>query len=228
MNALGVMAVSCLVGVGAFAVGFVSTGTEADRPVSPVLRDVARLTQSIDRLASENAKLREEVERLADRPMAVPMARLGGNSQEIIREEALSVSAPPDPLEGIEDRIIAALAAAKEREAQERREKGEQREQGRIDDQVTALAEQLGLAQYQADMMRQSMTNAQAALSDARSEILESGGGRQEMRAAASGIQVSMKGEFATFMTTDQLAKYDEVQPSFGGRGGFAGGRGGG
>ena len=230
MRAIGVMAVSCVIGIGSYTAGFVSADVAAEPPRSPTTDSVARLASRVDRMISENAKLCEEVQRLAARPRPISVRRADDevSSAAAVREEERPATSSRDPLEGIEDRIIAALAKAEERAAQERAERAVRREQGRLDDQVAKLAEQLGLAPYQASLMRDSMAKAQAALGEKRAEVFASGGGRQEMRAAASDVQAMMKDEFAAFMTPDQLEKYDEVQPGFGGRGGFGGGRGGG
>lgn len=201
--------------------------------------EIGELRAQLDKLATQNREMQsriEMLEMLPDVSHVAPAERTSIAEEESLAEKERML----DDLLGrmsqqndggavvpanFADQVKQVYSDIRREEEAARDKEREQRRQEAFDARLDRYVKELGLNVYQTNQLRDTLTNESEAFEDVRNKVRESGD-FSGMRDLMTTVHASTKASLATFLSNEQLQKYDEL--SGGDRGFFRGFDGGG
>ncbi|GJM21695.1 MAG: hypothetical protein DHS20C15_16100 [Planctomycetota bacterium] len=198
-----------------------------------------RVTQRIDSLERDLVGLEHRLDALSVRPAPMnveptpvqPLAQL--DAEKLDRLEKLL--AQPESAQVFDDSgalistVDAALQQIRETEEAERDRARDERRAEELDERLTELSEEIGLASYQVEDMRTLFTESGKAMGELMESMRDGGTGFADMREQMDAMRSATDTRLSEILSPQQLIDYEAAGGlGFGGRrGGFGGGGGG-
>ncbi len=216
--------VTVVAALAAGVLGAVVVGPGSAPPPAVDGADLIELRTEMQELARTNRRLQERLDVLETRPAVVHVPAAPAEvAAETVREVEVE---PPPPVADrnerpvvLKEQVSEALQAIRAEEERQREEDREKRRQERTEEQLARLAQELGLNAYQTNQLRDAMAKQREKWDAARESVRENGDW-EGIRTAMEKVREEMNVTLGTFMTREQIDKFNESARGFRGFGG--------
>ncbi len=222
MNMQSLITIGAALVAGA-AGGVVVSGSSGGGDVPTTILDLHDLRAELEELQSQNREMQSRIdmlEMLPDVSSVAPAARTSVAEEESLAEKERMLdellgrmsqaddgaTVPPN----LTDQVKQVYADIRREEEEAREKEREQRRKDAFDDRINRYAKELGLNAYQTNQMHETLTKEALAFETAREKIREAGD-FSGMRDAMATIRTTTRDSLGTFLSHEQMQKYDEM-----------------